>query len=617
MPGGTPQPQTWPPPAPAGDAPGSILGPQSALDRFIAKQEGFRPTAYWDYKQYSIGHGTRGRPGETISREEAGQRLQSEIANARQSVDDFAPDAPPGVKDALTSLTFNAGSGWQQSGLGRLIREGRYDEARDRFQQYIKAGGTPLPGLVSRRQAELSNFWDQPQQDGRSNVQLASYAPSGGAGGAPIPGMGGAGSPRLQPQVPPLEGPPPSPGEQVTPTDIEPMPSTAQFGGRERFVRTDAPRPGVPPAAALPPDRVEGRLPSAPLPPVVPPPGPPQGPSAQVPIPEPPGFRQQLVRPTPPLYPDQPSEYELRAQRAITANPGDEVIKQQADALAAFGKAQRDAAYQRQVQEYVKNLELYNAKEVSRERYYLDLPKSQQELRKGEAELKEIEQRTSQGQLSTGVPPVPAAPDPRLGTPISPQRTGVPSVGPVPAGVSPQKWGEIQAPEIAKKIETADKASADTVTLLDRINQARNHPGINSGLGLQGDVMGKIKGTEAYGFHQLVGEIKGSAFLQAYTGMKGTGAITEKEGEKATQAKERIQTAQSPKDFQKALLDYENAVRGDLERVQRGMNRPVTAWRQPGDNSSFAPDIGQVDPRYPGYHYVGGNPAEPASWARR
>ena len=53
------------------------------------------------------------------------------------------------------------------------------------------------------------------------NIRLAAYAPDGGAG-APIPGMGGAGSPRLQPQIPPLQGPPPaSESEQITPVDIE------------------------------------------------------------------------------------------------------------------------------------------------------------------------------------------------------------------------------------------------------------------------------------------------------------------------------------------------------------------------------------------------------------
>ena len=102
------------------------------------------------------------------------------------------------------------------------------------------------------------------------NVRLAAYAPDGGAG-APIPGMGGAGSPRLQPQIPPLQGPPPAPeSEQITPTDIMPMPATAQFGPPVgRFSRTDAPVPGVaipatgtPPAPAVAPRPPQGPPPA-------------------------------------------------------------------------------------------------------------------------------------------------------------------------------------------------------------------------------------------------------------------------------------------------------------------------------------------------------------------
>ena len=123
----------------------------------------------------------------------------------------------------------------------------------------------------------------------------------------------------------------------------------------------------------------------------------------------------------------------------------------------------------------------------------------------------------------------------------------------------------------------------------DRIDQARKHPGKSTGLGLQGEIAGNIKGSDAYGFRTIVGELKGKAFMQAYQSLKGGGAISEKEGEKAEQAIARINTAQNEREFNRALLDLENIVRGDLERAQRAVNKPVTAWRTPGDSSSFAP----------------------------
>ncbi len=121
--------------------------------------EGYTPRASWDYKQHSIGYGTRARyPGEVIDRNEAESRLRSEVDNARLLVDGFAPHAPEGVKAALTSLTFNAGSKWQDSGLGQAVKAGDWNTAQNRFLQYNKAGGSVLPGLVKRRQQEASWF---------------------------------------------------------------------------------------------------------------------------------------------------------------------------------------------------------------------------------------------------------------------------------------------------------------------------------------------------------------------------------------------------------------------------------------------------------------------------
>src|SRR4051812_1818457 len=110
--------------------------------------EGFAPQAQWDYKQNSNGYGTKAQyPGEVIDRDTAEQRFQAEIAKAQAHVESVAPNAPPGVKAALTSLTYNAGPGWASSGLGDLVRSGDYAGAAERFQQYNKAGGEVNPGL--------------------------------------------------------------------------------------------------------------------------------------------------------------------------------------------------------------------------------------------------------------------------------------------------------------------------------------------------------------------------------------------------------------------------------------------------------------------------------------
>ena len=125
--------------------------------------EGYTPKAQWDYKQHSVGYGTRGKPGEVIDQATAEQRLGDELTKAQNIVQQFAPGAPDGVKKALTSLTYNAGADWTSSGLGAAVKRGDWKEAQRIFLQYNKASGQTLPGLVNRRQQEAQWFNQQPQ----------------------------------------------------------------------------------------------------------------------------------------------------------------------------------------------------------------------------------------------------------------------------------------------------------------------------------------------------------------------------------------------------------------------------------------------------------------------
>ena len=137
----------------------------------IKKFEGYTPKASWDYRQHSIGYGTKARfPGETIDQAEADRRFQQEIGSARGYVRGLGVPLQPGQEAALTSLTFNAGPGWINSGLGQAVRSGNWDEASRRFVQYNKAGGQVLPGLQSRRNQEVAWLG--------GNVPAASASPT-------------------------------------------------------------------------------------------------------------------------------------------------------------------------------------------------------------------------------------------------------------------------------------------------------------------------------------------------------------------------------------------------------------------------------------------------------
>lgn len=78
-----------------------------------------------------------------------------------------------------------------------------------------------------------------------------------------------------------------------------------------------------------------------------------------------------------------------------------------------------------------------------------------------------------------------------------------------------------------------------------------------------------IPGTDAADFQSLFDQVKGSAFLEAFNVLKGAGAISEKEGEKATAARTRMSTAQSETEFVKAAREYQDVIRRGVETMQK------------------------------------------------
>lgn len=126
----------------------------------IRSVEGWTPVSKWDNKQHSWGYGTKAPgAGLTIDRKQAEEELKAEVGKAARLVDGYTPSAPPGVRDALISLTYNAGTDWQGAGLGAAIKAGDWITAKERFLQYTKSNNpNDKPGLEARRAKEAVWF---------------------------------------------------------------------------------------------------------------------------------------------------------------------------------------------------------------------------------------------------------------------------------------------------------------------------------------------------------------------------------------------------------------------------------------------------------------------------
>jgi hypothetical protein len=93
------------------------------------------------------------------------------------------------------------------------------------------------------------------------------------------------------------------------------------------------------------------------------------------------------------------------------------------------------------------------------------------------------------------------------------------------------------------------------------------HPGFSGAVGF-GVGTRFIPGTAAASFQALFDQVQGGAFLQAFETLRGGGAITEKEGAKATAAKNRMSLAQSEDEFVKAAIEFQDVLRTGIKNAQ-------------------------------------------------
>lgn len=99
------------------------------------------------------------------------------------------------------------------------------------------------------------------------------------------------------------------------------------------------------------------------------------------------------------------------------------------------------------------------------------------------------------------------------------------------------------------------------------------HPGFRGAVGLRFPGATLVPGGEPANFAARLGEIQGGAFLQAFETLKGGGAITEKEGEKATQAITRMSTSQSEAEFITAAREFQEVVRAGVRNAERRLQQ--------------------------------------------
>lgn len=113
-----------------------------------------------------------------------------------------------------------------------------------------------------------------------------------------------------------------------------------------------------------------------------------------------------------------------------------------------------------------------------------------------------------------------------------------------------------------------------------------NHPGRKGNVWWHGKGSsflpdGSIPGNTAAGDAlNRLNQIKGGAFLEAFKALKGGGQVTEIEGKKATDAKNRMNRATSEAEFNAAASDYIGAIKSGLDKLHaQAASTPPNGYR--------------------------------------
>ena len=146
-------------------------------------------------------------------------------------------------------------------------------------------------------------------------------------------------------------------------------------------------------------------------------------------------------------------------------------------------------------------------------------------------------------------------------TPVSPEELAAEKA----QGMS---MGKARATAIQTLPGLSDQAENDIKSLED----LKTHPGRADATGT---IMGQLGdrnillGQQGIDFRNRLSQVKSQAFLEAYKTLRGGGAISNAEGEKGTQAINRLSTVTSKEEFDQAIKDAQDIYRLGVDRMRR------------------------------------------------
>lgn len=171
--------------------------------------------------------------------------------------------------------------------------------------------------------------------------------------------------------------------------------------------------------------------------------------------------------------------------------------------------------------------------------------------------------------------------------------------------------GFIDGPTAKLMIEELERKEGKSLDLSSKkstiylIEALLNDPDLSQVLGLQGSARSLADAIlpgaqEKYNeLKSRVDQLRGGIFTEAFKSLRGGGQITEKEGEKASAALARLDTAQGVEAFKQALREYQFYIRQGIARLE-GQAIPLnTFFEGPGEGTQPPLSDADLDDLYP------------------
>ena len=153
--------------------------------------------------------------------------------------------------------------------------------------------------------------------------------------------------------------------------------------------------------------------------------------------------------------------------------------------------------------------------------------------------------------------------------------------------------GTNDAKSAAEARANLPKVEDNATAILGMIESLSTDPYLDS---MVGPVSGRLPNVsaDAARVQSKMDQIGGQAFLQAFETLRGGGQISNVEGERATAALARLNTAQSPQDYRQALEELSTIVRTSLSRARRSAGSGSGNNPPPGASGDGWQDMGGV-----------------------